>query len=1126
MLIDNKTIYFDNIKTVKDFFELYVKSGRLNIVSAYFSISMLTYLFRNFQNISDYKLILGSITGNKSDEIVDKTIDLLLDEDMCSAINLSIKAKDAIKFVESEKVNIKTVHRSFCHAKAYIFESDNNDPQKSFFILGSSNFTESGFGLKISSNIELNKADFAASSDYNQVLSWFMDLWESKYVKDSIELNGKTISFKKYLIETIKKFYQDYSPRDLYYKVLYEYFKKDILDFEPNSFLNKQIEHLKDTIIYNSLYPFQQKGVLSLIKKLQKYDGAILADAVGLGKTWQALAVIKYFELQGFRVFLFCPKKLENNWRKYLEGHNSKFEKDKLKFTIRFHTDLQGERISSYDDRFTLENHFQNNPKVLIVIDESHNLRNDKSIRYQFLVDNILKKNKEVKVLMLSATPINTKLLDIRNQFKLIVKGDDNGFNESEFRISSLQSLFASAQRDFNEWQKSSSSKISEFINKLPQDFFSLTDSIVVARTREFLKGRKELGEFEFPEKEKPENIFISPKNIGKFKTFEEILESLEINLTAYKPAQYTKTEQFKSVLEDERQRQKFLVKMMYILLIKRLESSWFSFKLTVKNILDHHQNALDKVNFYIQNNKEQEIDIDLDKNIEEDLEETSEQFSEIIFENKEINNFTIGKKNPIPISSIIEIDKFKEDLENDIKKLSELINELDKINEIVEKEPNSENKFKSVDEKLEKLIELINKKQNESINKKVIVFSVYKDTAYYLYNQLKNRGFTRIAFISGDESKTDDGYSGRNFEPILERFAPYAKLFLEKDWSVYYKEDGIIPITDYEKWKSYIFQRDKNVKEKLEKPIDILISTDCLSEGQNLQDCDCIINYDIHWNPVRLIQRLGRIDRLASPNKKIKGINFWPADSYEDFLNLRRRVERRMALLTVIGAEIEPNITYNLEKIAKENPLLSRQEEKMLEQLQISWDDIEDNKEVFGFDKLSLENFRQELYQFLLDRSKELEKIPNGVFTGFKQNYDIIPNTSKYAIIALIGYPKKKLNEENSKYEILHLVYADGDNPPKFINDVEILKILQVHINNKRYVPDEIDKMNQQEINTLRDMLRIWLRWKAESSSIKTIEELLNQGIKEQTVYKGIIFEDLYKEENFDLITWFVISR
>ena len=279
-----------------------------------------------------------------------------------------------------------------------------------------------------------------------------------------------------------------------------------MLALSSDAEFKREIAHLEETTIYRTLFPYQQKGTISLIKMLQKFNGAVLADAVGLGKTWTALAVMKYFEIKGYTVVLFCPKKLRNNWEQYQSHRGSRFEKDEIEYFVRNHTDLQDERLTSGYPDFPLIK-LQRKQKLLIVIDESHNLRNDKSSRYKFLVDNVLipeKTRRDVKVLHLSATPINNKLVDIRNQFKLITKGLDDGFKESDLDIASLENIFRTAQKDFNEWSESDNRKISDFIAKLPQKFFALTDSLIVARTRKLIEG--EFGEMNFPKKELPQN--------------------------------------------------------------------------------------------------------------------------------------------------------------------------------------------------------------------------------------------------------------------------------------------------------------------------------------------------------------------------------------------------------------------------------------------------------------------------------------------------------------------------------------------------------------------------------------------------------------------------------------------
>ncbi|MFN4111524.1 MAG: helicase-related protein, partial [Ignavibacteria bacterium] len=839
---------------------------------------------KNFNNVEKFRMILGNLIndGEKQDRLIN-----LLEEnlDVESAFNLKESTINAVEFLKQDKVQVKTVKPNFCHAKVYLFKDKNNNPKDCFYVAGSSNLTEAGLGIRKSSNIELNIADFGGNADFKEMLDWFKSLWKSVEAKDTIFVDGVEKSFKDYLIELLSKYFKDYNPETIYYKILYELFREDLLEYDPQSETSKQIEFLQDTYIYKCLYPFQQKGVLSLIKKIQQFNGAILADAVGLGKTYQALAVMKYFELRGYKILLFCPKKLEMNWRYYLRGHKSKFEVDKFNYTIRYHTDLQNNRLETYDDRYTIKDYFQGNPKLFIVIDESHNFRNDKGLRYKTLVDLILSedKNKDVKVLLLTATPINTKLIDVRNQFKLIVRGKDDGFKDKNPDISSLQNLFIQAQRKFEDWSKNSNKKLSDFITNLPDEFFKLTDALIVARTRDLVKKFDAQDQLIFPEKEKPVNIYISPKNIGSIKSLDELLQRIEIKFTAYKPALYMRRKEVTSALEDEVSRQNYLAKMMYILLVKRLESSWYSFYITLKNIYNYYINALEKVNNYEKYKTDNELQLDLSEEIENELEEMSLQ--------DDSEQFTIGKKNPIKISDIVQLKEFQEDLETDIEKLKQIIDELEAFNNEIIDEINNGEKYKSKDNKLEKLMELIISKQNSpknDNNKKVVIFSVYKDTVKYLFEQLKSRGFKKIAFVSGDECKSDDGYSSKNFIPILERFAPYTKLYNEKDWTHLYKEYNLVPIKDYSEWLDFIKQASPDTYRMVQIQIDILIATDALSEGQNLQDCDYLINYDIHWNPVRLIQRLGRIDRLGSPNKVITGVNFWPADSYEDFLKLQ----------------------------------------------------------------------------------------------------------------------------------------------------------------------------------------------------------------------------------------------
>ena len=319
MLIDNKSTNKKNPVTVFDFIKRYlVKAGKFRVVTGYFSASGLARLHQNFnEQVREYEMVIGDLA--KAGEEKDKMYNLLSDNlSLGNGVNTFAETNDAIKFLKQDKVKVKTMKPNFCHAKSYIYSEENEDPQQSFYVVGSSNLTEAGLGIKKSSNIELNTADFGASSDFEEVKKWFESLWNNPIAKDYIITEaGTKIPFKQYLIDLLQDWHRKYTPEELYYKVLYELFKKDLLSFENDPDFNRQFGGLSNTEIWRSLYPFQRNGVVSLIKILQKFNGAILADAVGLGKTWEALAVIKFYEIKGYQTILLCPKKLERNWRGY-----------------------------------------------------------------------------------------------------------------------------------------------------------------------------------------------------------------------------------------------------------------------------------------------------------------------------------------------------------------------------------------------------------------------------------------------------------------------------------------------------------------------------------------------------------------------------------------------------------------------------------------------------------------------------------------------------------------------------------------------------------------------------------------------------------------------------------------
>jgi superfamily II DNA/RNA helicase len=859
---------------------------------------------------------------------------------------------------------------------------------------------------------------------------------------------------------------------------------------------------------------------------LQKYNGAILADAVGLGKTWSALAVIKFFQLQGRETILLCPKKIENNWRHYKKNQDSKFEKDQFDFFIRFHTDMNEDRLETYNDR--ADKFFKNDKPKLIVIDESHNLRNDKSNRYKFLLEEILKSNEDIKVLLLSATPINNSLNDIRNQFKLMIKGNVNGYEEN-LGVRNIDYSFRTAQREFNKWREEDNPKIGDFIKKIPSDFFTLTDSLIVARTRKMIEGQQE--ELVFPIKERPVNLYVTPHQFGNFESFEELFDHFPPMLSGYQPSLYLEEEENSDVLHDEKQRDHFLVKMLYILMVKRLESSWSSFYSTVQRIKLHHQNVLNMIRNYQEQKKNSSIG-----------NEGSVLFNEDEFESDFEDEFNLGKKRKI---SIAEIDKaksletYKKDLKRDLDSLENLCANLYKFNNKLKDEVVQINNQKSSDSKLEKLIDQINLKQKNTKNndnKKIIIFTVYHDTAKYLFEQLRSRGFDKLALVSGSGAKTSDSdVETKKIEPILERFAPYTKLFKGKEWGFTSNKNDV---DSYKEWISWVNKESKKTYEQLQNPIDILIATDVLSEGQNLQDADMVINYDIHWNPVRIIQRMGRIDRLGSPNKRIFGVNFWPSENINSYLNLQGRVEQRMAMMKLGGAELDDEFSESFKRISHDESLDRRMSARMMRQMETTWDDIEVSDQGFGFNDLSLESYRQDLLEEFNKDKEKYQLMPKGVYTGFKADPDVC---AKEGMIALLGYPAKPTNKSDHEYKVFDLIYIDKSGELVLLNQKEVLDAITLHKDNNRDVPAGVDAGEKQSIDKLVFSLQSWLNnqthelriqddgttKKTMGKETKDMLEKLRRGNKDalEKAKSNIKPSDKYKLENFDLIAWFLVS-
>ena len=1141
MLIDNRNDRYPQtglgIKTVWDFINMYSGSqsqqtGRLDIVTGYFTIRALSKLYRDIPETDTFRIVSSEMV--RPNEAADDIIDLLNgDQSIDTVLELDEYAEEAKAFLERNSVQIKSIQNAFCHAKAYLFKNSNPRGQR-YYLTGSSNLTDAGLGLKKTSNVELTigEAVNGANPDYTEVCSWFEDIWRDAKdkIQDPDDSRVGMISVKEFFIRKIEEYFKKYTPEEIYYKILFELFKAD-LDLDGTSIEHKEdMQTLQNSEIWNTLFNYQQKGVISLIKMLRKYNGAILADAVGLGKTFSALAVIKYFQTKGYTTVLFCPKKLQQNWAQYHVGSNSRFEKDGFKYEVRFHTDLQNDRLQYAYDYYKLD-FLQNCERLLIVIDESHNLRNEKSSRYIELLENLIKiqsqkEGHQLKVLMLSATPINTGLRDVKGQFNLIGRGQDDAFDNEDFGVESLRNLFADSHRKYTEWCRDADRTIGSFIAKLQPKFFNLTDKLIVARTRQLIE--KTLGEdMGFPEKATPRNVYQGVDHFGKYRSTDEIYDAFDkLTLTAYQPSLYIPDTQqkakkgAKSDWEDNVNRERFLVKMMGILFMKRLESSWYSCMLTVKKVLEVHEQTLKKVVDYKEHQKNANIVVDVN---DED-------------ENSDIddNLFTL-RKGTIRLSEMKNLGGFEAGLRYNVNRLNEIYKSLKAYEE------DYRNGFEP-DVKMEELIKILEEKR-QSENRKVVVFTAYSDTAKFLYDELQKRGFSHIASVSGAAIHSSGHHQTKDFQEVLQSFAPYSKLYKEKDWNSLYVEAGLdvnlyykvhngkgrweVP---YDVWQQAVKAYRPDMQRLLDDPIDILIASDCLSEGQNLQDADMQVNYDIHWNPVRLIQRFGRIDRIGSPNKLIQCVNFWPAKTFEQYLRLESRVLNRMVAMNLVGAETqELNDAYR--KMVKDNPLVDKNADRLLEELKNnSISDIE-SPQTLSLKDFSLEVFRQDLLDYFERYKQQLERMPNGIYSGFR-NEDTLFEKIPESLVAVIGYPKREQGIKRHQYREIYLMCqpADRSQAPAFteMNRAEVLDFLRKNKYENRYLPDWIEGHQKERLSKLSAIVQQWLNIQVPQQATNAILQIAQsrKGANLQAKNSGQRLEDKFRCENFDLIAWEYISK
>lgn len=832
-------------------------------------------------------------------------------------------------------------------------------------------FTRADLGCERGNSLftMINRIDAPQSTQY---LELFNTIWNDKQ-----RLQDVTDT----VLESITTAYQENSPEFLYFFALYNIFG-DFLEHVSEDDLPSDTNGFKKSIVWNKLYTFQKDAALAIISKLEQFNGCILADSVGLGKTFTALAVIKYYENRNLRVLVLCPKKLSDNWITYKANYrNNPLAGDRLRYDVLYHTDLSREQGFSGETDLSKLNWAAYD---LVVIDESHNFRNGgdvdddgKSNRYTKLMNKVIRPGARTRVLMLSATPVNNRFYDLRNQLALAYEGNSSAWKDKLDTNRSVEEIFRSAQKQFNAWSKLAPSQrtTEQLMRMLDFDFFEILDAVTIARSRQHIEKYYNIEEIgNFPTRLPPVTKQPPLTDLNNAITYDEIYELiLSLTLSIYTPSNYILPSRLKKYADLNHEgknsltqagREEGIRRLMSINLLKRLESSVHSFQLTLQRIRDMIAATLDTIHTY-----------DPHKIIE--LKELTGA-ADFDADDMESDLFTVGRKVKIALEDMDYLT-WQRDLQTDFETLQLLLGMVADITP-------------GHDSKLQTLLQTLAEKQREPLNKdnrKVLIFTAFSDMAQYLYEQvgaymLRNFGLHTALVTGSVEGRSTVPKFKADLNNVLTCFSPVSK-----------DRAALMPDGP---------------------DIDILIATDCISEGQNLQDCDCVINYDIHWNPVRLVQRFGRIDRIGSRNVVIQMINFWPDVQLDAYIDLRARVETRMKAL-VLSSTGDDNPLSPEEK----GDLEYRREQ--LQRLRTEVVDLEDMRGGVSITDLGLNEFRMELLEYA-KHHPELETCPGGISAVAAATPDAPPGV---VFVLKNVHNEVNINDRNRLHPY-YLVYLDED--------------------------------------------------------------------------------------------------
>ena len=968
--------FFDNInyKVIDDLRVSISKGSRLSIAAATFSIYAFQELKERLLNIEELRFIFTEPSFLKEKEKRERRqfyIPRIDRERTLYGSPFEVKLRNRL----TQKA-IATECAEWIKEKV-TFKSNVTDDKMNGYInvsgkeecayLPINGFTTTDLGCEKGNNI-LNFVTKLDVSNSKALLKSFDEIWnDSKRFSDVTEQ----------VAENISNIYKENAPEFVYFITLYNIFHEFLEDIS-NDVLPDEATGFKSSQIWNKLYDFQKDAALAIINKLEKYNGCILADSVGLGKTFTALSVIKYYEGRNKSVLVLCPKKLNDNWITYKSNYiNNPIAKDRLRYDILFHSDLS--RNKGYTNGLDLS-HINWSNYDLVIIDESHNFRNGGKIygdednkkenRYLQLMNKVIKAGVKTKVLMLSATPVNNRFNDLKNQLQLAYEGEVENMDRILNTESSIEDIFRQAQKAYNVWSKlPQEERITErLLGMLSFDFFEVLDSVTIARSRKHIEAYYDTAAIgRFPTRLTPISRRPSLTDLPCAINYNEIFGQLQkLNLSIYTPSvfilpskahkyNHSKGDGAKSGLSLEG-REMGIRRLMSINMLKRLESSVNSFRLTLERVQNLIQDTIERID-----NHESEIDVQ-EANI-----------YDLDIEDQENEAFIGTRKSRIALEDLDYIS-WRKYLKNDFDEL-----ELTRLM-LLDITPEH-------DSKLQQLISDLRGKFEHPINndnRKVIIFTAFSDTALYLYNNLagriKDRYGLNVSIVTGDidARSTLKTNEKMDFNKVLTLFSP-----MSKEKAVIYPE--------------------------INEGIDVLIATDCISEGQNLQDCDYLINYDIHWNPVRIIQRFGRIDRIGSQNEVIQLVNYWPDMTLDEYIDLKGRVEARMkvSVMTSTGDDnpISPEEKGDLEY-----------RKAQLKKLQEEVVDIEDMSDGVAIMDLGLNEFRLDLLEYM-HTHKNVELTPFGLHA--------VVSSNKYAEPGVIFVLKNRNNGVNiDKKNRLHPFY------------------------------------------------------------------------------------------------------